>query len=130
MDIYTTTCRIAGAALPDDRIVDGMDLSPALLEAGTSPREVMIYYNGTRVFAIRKGPYKAHYFTKTEYTFEKEKKHDPPLLYNLDHDPSEKYNIAAGHPEVLADLQRKLEKHNADLVRVENQMTKRIGMNQ
>ncbi len=126
MDIYTTVCRLAGASVPDDRIVDGMDLSPALLESGNSPRKVVIYYNGTRVFAIRKGSFKAHYITKTEYTGEREKKHDPPLLYNLDHDPSEKYNIASSHPEILADLERELADHIEDLVPVENQMTKHI----
>jgi arylsulfatase A len=126
MDIYTTVCRLAGASVPEDRIVDGMDLSPALLESEMSPRNVMVYYNGRRVFAIRKGPYKAHYFTKTEYIGQKEQKHDPPLLYNLNHDPSEKYDIADQHPEILADLERELDKHRKDLVPGENQLIKRI----
>ncbi|MBN2241075.1 MAG: sulfatase [Acidobacteria bacterium] len=126
MDIYTTVCSLAGAPVPDDRIVDGMDLGPALLESGPGPREVMIYYSGRRVFAVRKGPYKAHYFTKTEYIGQKELEHDPPLLYNLNHDPSEKYDIAADHPEILADLERELQQHAKDLVPGENQLIRRI----
>ena len=35
------------------------------------------------------------------------KQHDPPLLFDLEADPSETYSLAAdGHPEVAAVLQR------------------------
>jgi hypothetical protein len=60
---------------------------------------------------------------------EAEQKHDPPLLYDLNHDPSEKYNIADQHPEILADLERELNKHRKDLVPGENQLIKRIEEN-
>ena len=42
--------------------------------------------------------------------------HDPPLLFNLAQDPSEKIEIAKDHPEIIAEIQRELEKHRAGLV--------------
>lgn len=106
--------------------MDGFDLSSALFESEASPRNVMVYYIGTRVFAIRKGAYKAHFYTQSAYGVAPEEKHDPPLLYNLEHDPSEKFDIAAGNPEIIADLKQELEKHNRGVKRAENQMIKWI----
>ncbi len=126
MDIYTTMLTLAGASIPKDRVVDGLDLSPALFGTGPSPRKTMFYYRGTKIWAVRKGPFKAHYMTKSGYRNDKMVKHDPPVLYNLEHDPSEKYNIADKHPEVLADIAKEVEKHKARLVAGEDQLARRI----
>jgi hypothetical protein len=32
--------------------------------------------------------------------------HQPPLLYNLDHDPAEKFDVAKEHPAVVAEIER------------------------
>jgi arylsulfatase A-like enzyme len=40
MDVYTTILTLAGAKVPSDRVVDGVDLSPALFGTGTSPRVI------------------------------------------------------------------------------------------
>ncbi len=85
-------------------------------------RDVVFYYRGTTVFAIRKGPYKAHFITQPEYGSRDKTKHDPPLLYNLEVDPSEKYDIAGQHPEVIAGIKKILEAHQASLKPVENQL--------
>jgi len=37
------------------------------------------------------------------------------LLYHLEHDPSEKYDVAKDHPEVIADLRNEIERHRANL---------------
>ena len=126
MDIYTTILTLAGAKVPDDRVVDGLDLSPALFGTGPSPRKTVFYYRGAKLYAIRKGPYKAHFFTKSAYGRDKEVRHDPPLLYHLGHDPSEKYNISEAHPEVLAEIQKEVALHLANLTPGEDQLAKRI----
>ena len=126
MDIYTTILTLAGAKVPDDRVVDGLDLSPALFGTGPSPRKTVFYYRGAKLYAIRKGPYKAHFFTKSAYGKDKEVRHDPPLLYHLGHDPSEKYNIAKAHPEVLEDIQKEVALHLANVTPGEDQLAKRI----
>ena len=86
----------------------------------------MFYYRGTKLYAVRKGPYKAHYFTRSGYGGDKEARHDPPLLYHLGHDPSEKYDISKQHPEVIADIQKEVARHRANLKPGEDQLAKRI----
>ncbi len=127
LDLFPTICKLAGAKIPNDRIIDGYDLSPALFGKGKSPRNIMFYYRGTKLYAVRKGPYKAHFYTRSAYKKnDPEVAHDPPLLFHLGHDPSEKYNIADQHPEVIADILKEVEKHKANLVPGEDQLVKRL----
>ena len=37
--------------------------------------------------------------------------HDPPLLYDLDQDPGEKYDVAARHPDVIAAIREIAARH-------------------
>jgi arylsulfatase A-like enzyme len=127
MDILPTFCKLAGVEIPGDRVYDGADISPALFGTGPSGREVVFYYRGTRIFAVRKGPYKAHFITKTAYGKDDEKAHDPPLLFHLEHDPSELYDIAAQHPEVIKDIRAEITKHQQSLKPVKNQLEERIN---
>lgn len=126
MDLYTTIIKLAGGQVPSDRVVDGLDLTPALFGAGPSPRKTMFYYRGTELFAARKGPYKAHFVTQSGYRGDPPVKHDPPVLYHLEHDPSEKYDVAKDHPDVIADILKEVEKHRANLTGAEDQLVKRI----
>jgi len=129
MDLYTTIVTLGGGEVPTDRVVDGLDLSPALFGQGPSPRQTMFYYRGTRLFAVRKGPYKAHFITQTGYQGDKPVEHDPPVLYHLEHDPSEKYDIAKDHPDVIADIMKEVAKHRAALKPGEDQLAKVIRRN-
>jgi len=104
MDLYTTSLKLAGAEVPTDRALDGVDISPVLFGKGKSPRKILCYYRGTRLMAVRKGPYKAHFITKNAYGRDPFIEHDPPLLFNLEHDPSEKHNIAKDNPNITAEL--------------------------
>jgi hypothetical protein len=69
---------------------------------------------------VRKGAYKAHFQTGPGYAAAGEKlvfeKRDPPLLFNVLEDPSERYNLAADHADILSDLSREVEKHRSTLV--------------
>ncbi|MEZ5939834.1 MAG: sulfatase [Planctomycetaceae bacterium] len=118
MDLYSTCISLAGGNIPQDRVVDGLDLTPLLHGTGPSPREDVFYYRGVTLMAVRHGSWKAHFQTQGAYGPEAQKRevHDPPLLFNLDHDPSEKYNINAKHPEVLAQIQEIVAAHQAELV--------------
>ena len=106
--------------------VDGTDISPALLGTGPSPRDAMFFYRGVQLYAVRKGPFKAHFITRPAYGAGKPEEHDPPLLYHLGHDPSEKYDVAKGHPDVLAELRQEIERHRAALKPGPCQLTARI----
>jgi len=105
MDLFPTCARLAGAKVPTDRVYDGADLTPTLLEGrpGREPRH--FYYIDTNLFAVRNGPWKLHLRTISP-TAENSKpmEHDPPLLYHLLHDPSEKYNVADANPQVVREM--------------------------
>jgi arylsulfatase A-like enzyme len=127
LDLFPTACALAGAAVPDDREIDGYDLSPVLFHGESSPRDSFIYYRGEQIFAARKGPYKAHYITQGYGRQGRERiEHDPPLLFHLEHDPGEKYNIAEDHPEVIEEINQIVEKHRATVKQAKDQLVERI----
>jgi len=122
LDVFPTCLALAGIPLPKDRIMDGYDLAPLLLGTSPSPRKEMFYYRGTRLMACRKGPWKAHFLTRAGYRQKKAKKHDPPLLYHLDHDPSERFNSAKTHPKVIADILEIVARHRKTVKPVKSQL--------
>ncbi len=128
LDLLPTFCALAGVKAPADRVLDGYDLSAALLGKGRSPRQSMFYWRGSRLYAARHGAFKAHFITRSEYGGEAPVEHETPLLYNLDHDPSEKYDIAAKHPDVIAEIRRIAEEHKNGIPTVENQLDKRVNV--
>ncbi|WP_234364079.1 sulfatase family protein [Lunatibacter salilacus] len=138
MDLMPTFCALSNTKLPDDRVYDGFDITPLLMGTGKGKRETVFYYRGAQVYAIRKGDYKAHFITQLEYgnptahpvtnppiplengaTILEE-----PLLYNVNIDPGERFNIAADHPQIIAEIREVLAQHKAGLVPVENQLEK------
>jgi arylsulfatase A-like enzyme len=80
----------------------------------------MIYYRGDELFAIRKGVFKAHFQTAPGYAAPSQplkfEPHDPPLLFKLDEDPGEKFDVAKDHPEIMAEIQHILDEHRKGLV--------------
>jgi arylsulfatase A-like enzyme len=126
LDLLQTFCAMAGVKAPADRALDGYDLSAALWGKGPSPRQTMFYWRGSKLYAARHGPFKAHFITQSEYGGEAAATHATPELYNLDHDPSEKYNVAQMHPEVIAEIRRIAEAHRQAIPPVENHLDKRI----
>lgn len=112
MDLFVTASHLAGAPIPTDRVIDGVDLRAPLEGTGPSPRQTLFYYWDSELRAVRKGRYKAHFITSGAYgEGEPRREHHPPLLYNLADDPGERRNIAPAHPDVIADLAREAEAH-------------------
>jgi arylsulfatase A len=124
LDVVPTVAKLAGAELPSDRRYDGYDLSGVLLEGKQSPREEMFYYRAGILFAVRSGPWKAHFETQTGYTEPAPTKHDPPLLFHLDEDPGEKYDRSAERPDVLERIALLVRAHESQMERGENQLVK------
>lgn len=117
MDIFATCINLAGGKVPSDREMDGLDLSPVLLEGQPSPRNSMFYYRGTHLMAVRLGAFKAHFFTQPAYGpgAGQRTEHNPPLLYNLERDPGERYDVAGDHPDVLEEISALVAEHRATL---------------
>ena len=126
LDILPTAAALTGTRLPTDRVIDGEDLSPVLLGTGPSPRDTMFYYRGTKLYAVRHGAYKAHFITKPEYGGGDAEEHDPPLLYQLEHDPSERHDVAEAHPEVIDQINRLVREHRQGIVSVPSQLAARL----
>jgi len=117
MDLFTTFSAISKVSIPDDRIIDGKDLRNTLFRNEKSPRNQIIYYRGNEIYAVRLGDFKAHYITQGEYgQFGGRKEHNPPLLYNLNIDPSEQYEISKNHSEIISEINLIVQKHHKALV--------------
>tara|TARA_R110002049_G_scaffold28018_4_gene96624 strand:+ start:34044 stop:35462 length:1419 start_codon:yes stop_codon:yes gene_type:complete len=126
MDLFTTFSTLAGVSVPDDRVIDGLDLSATLFEQKPSPRKQVLYYRGTELYAARLGDYKAHYITQGEYgQFGDRVEHNPPILYNLSLDPSENHDIGADHPEIIQQIDKMVEQHTSKLVKGKDQLVDR-----
>ncbi len=117
LDLFSTCVRLAGGKMPDDRPMDSMDMTPILFDNGKSKRLVEYYYYGDMLYAVRKGPFKAHFTTHDGYSKADPIKHNPPLLHNITEDPSEQFDVASEHPEVVAELTRIAEEHRATVTR-------------
>ena len=127
MDLFTTACKLAGAVIPDDRIIDGLDLCPVLFGHRPSPRDGLFYYKRRKIHAVRMGPYKLHLITTdVNNVYGGFTKLESPLLYHLDQDPGERFDIAKQHPEVIKAIMQKIQLHRDTLVAGEDQLIKKI----
>lgn len=122
MDIFPTALALAGVDLPTDRMIDGRDISRTLIGSETAPERTFCFYRGQQLFAVRKGPWKLHLMTQTGYGQPKPEVHNPPLLFNLDADPGESFNVATNHPAVVQSLLREVKNHRATIQMVPSQL--------
>lgn len=125
LDLFPTCLALADAPVPTDRAIDGYDLMPLLTGTGPCPRQAMFFYQGAELWAVRKGPWKAH--MKSQEPDGRGEQNDPPLLFNLDLDPSEKVNVAAEHAEVAAEILALAREHQTGVEPVPSRLEKRIG---
>lgn len=119
LDFFPTCINLAGGTVPTDRPMDGIDLMP-VLEDNQSPERTIYFYHGPHLSAIRKGKWKLHfsYFDAEKVPDRKTGrwvKPEYPLLYNLDADPSEKYDVAMDYIEIVSELTRVAEEYKAEI---------------
>lgn len=114
LNIFATILNIAGAPIPNDRVIDSKDIMPLLKqEVNYSPNEFMYHYCASVVHAVRFRPrhrstvWKLYFMTPiwdentsvctttavcpchSKYV----NQHDPPLLYDITNDPEEHFPI-------------------------------------
>lgn len=116
MDLFPTAIGLAGVKPPANVVLDGLTLAPLLFEAKPLPERPFFYYRGDQLFASRLGEWKAHFRTQPGYGQPKLESHEPPLLFHLGRDPSEKRNVSADHPDVLAQIQQAVNAHQSGIV--------------
>ncbi len=69
---------------------------------------------------------KARFITQSEYgQFSEKEIHNPPVLYNVNHDASEKFDIASENPEVLEEINTLVKEHRSNLIKGKDQLAER-----
>ena len=122
LDLFPTVLSATGVQTDGNTIIDGRDLTGMLFENAPLPERPFFYYRGDQLFACRMGEWKMHLQTQIGYGQPKALAHDPPLLFHLGLDVSEKRDVAARHPEIVLQLQQAIVTHQADLLIGEPQL--------
>lgn len=129
MDLLPTLTKLAGGAVPNDRVIDGKDIWPLLIGMpdAKSPHEAIYYLRGRGVEGIRVGDWK--YRIATDKPPKAKKSKDQPAsdarpknvnvetLFNLRDDISEQTNLLDAHPDIAQRLKRQLAAFEVDLRR-------------
>ncbi|MGB6219945.1 sulfatase family protein [Haloferula sp.] len=105
IDLLPSLASLSGEALPDENLIDGMDLSHLLTaEDGPSRTEFLYYGPQGDLEGIRKGDWKLRKTTR-----------DGLMLFNLAEDIRERKNLAKTHPEMIADLTARMKELDAEV---------------
>lgn len=129
IDILPTFAKLAGAEVPNDRVLDGIDISE--LFAGNTDQwdddRVFHYYFLNSLQAVRQGKWKLHLprpanppwlgrFAKNNHIAPADwQGFEEPFLVDLEADPGESTSVADAHPEVVSGLLALAESARADL---------------
>jgi arylsulfatase A-like enzyme len=97
VDWYTTLLNVAGAQVPGDRMIDGMDMRDFLLgDAEESGRDIILHLQGNRLQAAKWHQWKAHLFKQDDF-YSTWSPLNMPLIYNLEWDPREEHQVDFPH---------------------------------
>ena len=114
VDLLPTIVAATQAVMPDERIYDGRNILAAITGKANYPEFEFFYFRGRRVEAIRQGEWKLRLSRdlRTDITDA-----DPltPELFHLDRDPSERYNVANDHPEMVKEMLGKMQRIAAEI---------------
>ncbi len=104
IDVLPTVAAAAGAPLPTDRAIDGVNLLPFVDGTGASgqPHEALFWRSGYYQ-AVRANGWKLQVSDNPQKAW----------LFDLNADPTERVNLADTRPEKVAELRALLTEHNA-----------------
>ena len=106
-DLYASAAAAAGAPMPTDRKMDGVDLLPYLRqELAGAPHQALFWRSGASQ-SVRMGRWKLNVSAPEGLPRQE-------WLFDLAADPSERRNLAAQMPDKLAELRNALDTHNAE----------------
>tara|TARA_B100001057_G_scaffold116076_1_gene114635 strand:+ start:2939 stop:4375 length:1437 start_codon:yes stop_codon:yes gene_type:complete len=131
LDLFPTILSLTGSKLDDEKIIDGFDIKETLFKAEPTQRDVVFYYRNREIFAVRYGKYKAHFITQGAYNYPEPNQKiylDEPLLFNLENDPSEKYNIYYENQGIINEINLILEEHLKNLAPYKDLLEDRSGV--
>lgn len=121
-DVLPTVFAYAAVPIPTDRSLDGRDIRHYLNRALYSEKvdDFRFIYTGAsrnEVYGVRRGPWKAHVRlysqTKSDYGFQANREN--PLLFQLEHDPSERFDRANERPDIIKTLMSEIDHFESHL---------------
>jgi len=106
LDVLPTFAKLAGASLPPDRHLDGVDQTDLLLGRSESgARDIFHYFVRMELHAVRKGRWKLAMPRERFHSYAPDVRPvDSPQLYDLQADVAETTDLSAENPEAVAEL--------------------------
>jgi arylsulfatase A-like enzyme len=105
-DIFSTVLGIAGASLPTDRPIDGIDQIDFFLDPSQkSKREGFLFYIKDELRAVKWRDWKLHYIWEPKINKSKGRL-EVPFLFNTTRDPKEEYDILTFNTWVLQPIMK------------------------
>jgi len=115
MDLFPTLAAIADGTVPDDRVIDGIDVSDLLLgKSEKSGRDGFVVYMGNDVFGAKWRDWKIHLKEQDAWNTPM-RTYTMPRVFNLINDPMEQDNVLFPHTWVLKTGLPQIEEHVASL---------------
>jgi arylsulfatase A-like enzyme len=106
-DIFATASDVAGATVPTDRAIDGVDLLPFVEGKKTGVPHNTLFWRSGAYRVVRDGDWKLQLLDLPRAA----------LLYDMRTDPTERRDVAALHPDVVARLRGLIAQHDRDSVK-------------
>jgi arylsulfatase A-like enzyme len=100
VDMFPTLAGLAGAGPGKGKPLDGLDVWPTISEGKPSPRQEVVYNIEPFRGGVRQGDWKLIWRTPLPSALE---------LYNIAQDPYEKTNLADQNPQIVVQLQKRIE---------------------
>ena len=118
LDFFPTLVSLAGGEY-DKKSLDGLDISKTFFENSNVRRDIH-YYRQDTLIALRHKEWKMYIKDPNPWDDGFTQK-DMPLLYNIEHDPSEKYNIAKENSEIVKVLNDLATEHIQSVLKTPSQ---------
>lgn len=111
MDLFPTIAAITKSKVPQDRVIDGIDMSDFILgKSEKSGREGFIVYMGNEIFGVKWRNWKLHFEEQEAWNTIKHT-YTMPRVYNLYDDPQERNNVLFPNTWVPKAALKQLEEH-------------------
>jgi arylsulfatase A-like enzyme len=103
IDVFATAAAAAGATLPSDRVIDGVDLVPYATGAKAGHPHEALFWRSGHYRVVRAGDWKLQLSERPKQAW----------LFDLANDPTERNNLAGAEPARVAELTALLDAHDA-----------------
>ncbi|MBB3637452.1 arylsulfatase [Variovorax atrisoli] len=119
-DVFATLAKVAGAEIPSDRPIDGVDQVPFLRgEQTKSAREGFPFFIKNELRALKWRDWKLHFYWEPEVN-EGKGKLESPYLFNIIRDPKEETDVLVFNTWVMGPMLRMLKAFNDSCLQFPN----------